>query len=427
MTARILFIGFPESSHTTSWAELLSDADFDVRLFALPSGLPPEGFGFPSYATIPVGDVDPARKITQVFPPRSDLARLTQSAIGFIIGLTQRRGGRVQQLLNRGLTRIAKKLGTHWPVTIEAALAQIVREWRPDVIHTLGFEPSAYLYLRTRDEYDLLGIGSWVAQARGGPDLDLFRHLPDRLKQIRAVFESCDHFICDSEQNYEFALANGLERSKTQAPGVGVVSGPGGLDVDELRGRWDTLPSQRPRRIVWPKAYETISSKGLPVLEALILAWDRIQPCEVEFLWLVQDELRIYVDKMLPEHIKAACHVHERLPRDRVLELLSDSRVMLAPSLTDGIPNAMLEAMALGAFPIVSPLATTLPVVEHETNVLFARNLYPEEIAESIVRAMTDDALVDRAANTNVERVSDLANRKDVRKRVLEFYRVVAQ
>jgi len=426
MTARILFIGFPETSHTTSWIELLSETDFEARLFGLPSGLPPENFGFPSYATVPVGSIDPARRITQVFPPASDRVQLAQSALRGALAVTGRPGGRVRRLVYGGLSRVAEWMGQHWPASHEAALARVIREWRPDIIHTLGFDPSAYFYLRARAEYDLGGIGRWVAQARGGPDLDLYRFLADRLAQIRSVFEACDHFICDNEQNYAFALANGLHRSKVESPGVGVASGPGGLDLEALRSRWTQLPSQRPRRIVWPKAYETISSKGLPVLEALILAWDRIRPCEVECLWLVQDELRIYFAKMLPDHIKAACHVHGRLPREQVLERLSDARVMLAPSLTDGIPNSMLEAMALGAFPIISPLATTLPVVEQETNVLFARNLYPAEIAEALVRAMNEDDLIDGAAHANLARVAEVADRKQIRVRVVEFYRAVA-
>jgi glycosyltransferase involved in cell wall biosynthesis len=425
LKTRILFIGFPETSHTTSWIELLSGASFDVRLFGLPSGVTPEIFEFSSYATVPIGQVDPARQITQVFPPISDRVQLAQLALTSAMAITAHSGGYLRRLAHKALSRVKIGMEKRSDFSLEAALARVVHEWQPDIIHTLGFDPSAYFYLRTRDDFNLHGIGRWVAQARGGPDLDLYRHLPERMAQIRAVFEACNHFICDNQQNYDFAFANGLDRAKTEAPGVGIVSGPGGLDVDGLRSRWIKPPSQRPRRIVWPKTYETISSKGLPVLEALILAWDRIQPCEIECLWLVQDELRIYFDKMLPDHIKAACHVYDRLPRERVLEILADARVMLAPSLTDGIPNTMMEAMALGAFPIISPLATTLPVVMDETNVLFARNLYPEEIAEALVRAMNDDDLIDAAAEANVERVTKLADRKKVRARVIEFYQAV--
>jgi glycosyltransferase involved in cell wall biosynthesis len=95
---------------------------------------------------------------------------------------------------------------------------------------------------------------------------------------------------------------------------------------------------------------------------------------------------------------------------------------MLAPTLIDGIPNSLYEAMASGAFPILSPIETVLPVVKNEENVLFARNLYPNEIAEALARTMTDDALVDAAAKRNLELVRRIASRDLIRPRVIEFY-----
>jgi hypothetical protein len=57
---------------------------------------------------------------------------------------------------------------------------------------------------------------------------------------------------------------------------------------------------------------------------------------------------------------------------------------------------------------------------------LFARNLYPHEIAEAISRAMTDDELVNAAAERNLELVRCVAGREAIRKRVIEFYERLA-
>jgi uncharacterized protein (DUF2336 family) len=71
-------------------------------------------------------------------------------------------------------------------------------------------------------------------------------------------------------------------------------------------------------------------------------------------------------------------------------------------------------------------LETIQPVVEEERNVLFARNLYPEEIANALVRAMSDDELVDAAAEKNLELVRRIANRAEIRSRVVAFYEELA-
>jgi redox-regulated HSP33 family molecular chaperone len=82
--------------------------------------------------------------------------------------------------------------------------------------------------------------------------------------------------------------------------------------------------------------------------------------------------------------------------------------------------------MACGSFPIVSPLETITSIVEHEKNVLFARNLYPEEIAGCLVRAMTDERLMDEAAKANAELVVRLAGRSEIQRRVVDYYRKIA-
>jgi glycosyltransferase involved in cell wall biosynthesis len=129
---------------------------------------------------------------------------------------------------------------------------------------------------------------------------------------------------------------------------------------------------------------------------------------------------------MLPASMRERCHAHGRVSRARAMELMTEARVMLAPSLVDGVPNSMYEAMAAGALPVISPLDTIRPVVEEETNVLFARNLYPEEIAAALVRALTDDALVDAAAEANLALVRALADRALIRPRVVAFYEGLA-
>jgi glycosyltransferase involved in cell wall biosynthesis len=116
----------------------------------------------------------------------------------------------------------------------------------------------------------------------------------------------------------------------------------------------------------------------------------------------------------------------ERVPRLEALKYIADSRVVLTPSLVDGTPNAMLEAMACGSLPIVSPLDSITPLVSGEDNVLFARNLYPDEIARAVVRAMTDDELVTRCAWANRTVVESFADRGRIRVEVRQLYERLA-
>ncbi len=427
---KILFIGLAQSTHTQSWIDLLADAEINMRLFGLPGGYPPTDWGVRTYVTA----------------PRNKRSTDTQKYL--YSGLA----GRFQYLLHNGFTlkpvsNLSKSLSAtlallvFWPWFVlmkvaglvsrdhllrspEEWLVEIIRKWQPDIVHTLGLYDyqGGLFYYGLRKQYQLSSIGVWVLQLRGGSDLTLRRLDPEYMDEIRGILTECDWIISDNRVNMSYAAELGLSEDKFAE--IVPVPGSGGINVHALSSAWSLLPSLRKRIIIWPKAYERQWSKALPVLEGIKLAWDEIKPCEIYMLVTTQD-VREWI-RTLPEDIREHCHIFDRVPREQVLEYLQQARVLLAPSLIDGVPNSLYEAMACGAFPIVSPLVTIDPIVDNEENVLFARNLYPDEIAQALIRAMSDDDLVDRAAERNLELVKMIADREVIRPRVLDFYQRIA-
>lgn len=391
---KILFVGHSDSSHTHAWVDLLQGASLNVRLFALPNGVPPDEWLVRTYVT--------ATTTAQLNP--ATRARLYAA-------------DRVRRYPKKGYARFLLR----GPTLEERWLARIIRDWQPDVIHTLGLDPASAFYYGVRQAFQLQSIGRWILHIWGGADLLLARFDPNGANRASAIMRECDQLLDDNEIGFETALRLGVRSDQLST--IGVVPGTGGIEVDEIRRLWNGPPSAR-RVIVWPKAYECPWSKSLPVLEALTVYWDRIAPCEV-YMLAMQPETQMWFNA-LPERIKQHCHVAERIPRDELLELMARARVMLAPSLIDGTPNTLLEAMAAGALPIVSPLETIRPIVREGENVLFARNLYPGEIGEALVRGMNDDVLVDSAADCNLALVRRLADRSAIRPRVVGLYESIA-
>jgi glycosyltransferase involved in cell wall biosynthesis len=135
----------------------------------------------------------------------------------------------------------------------------------------------------------------------------------------------------------------------------------------------------------------------------------------------VDEETRGWL-RLWPSSLLKNVSVSDRIERPLVLKSMTQARLLLAPSLVDGTPNSMWEAMAAGAVPIVSPLPTLIGLVKDEENVLFARNLYPEEIARQLVRGMSDAALVNRIAANNRGFVRQHADRSVIAARASDFY-----
>jgi glycosyltransferase involved in cell wall biosynthesis len=392
---RILFVGPADSSHTHAWVDLLAGAELNVRLFALADGLPPDAWPVRTYVSAPTNRRLDGRTRRRLYPAWR-FARAPKRAYARLVA-----GDRA--------------LEQRW-------LAHVIREWKPTIVHTLGLDPAGEFYFDARRQYGLEGIGRWIAQTRGGSDLALARFDDVRASRIASVMQAVDCLVSDNRVNFEIALEMGV-RPQQLSP-IGTVPGTGGVDIDDLRSYWSGPPSSR-SVIVWPKAYECPWSKALPVLEALAHHWDRLPPCEIHLLATVP-ETRMWFHA-LPERVKQACHLDDRIPRDELLRLMGGARVMLAPSLVDGTPNSMFEAMATGAFPVLSPLDTIRPLLRDGCNVLFARNLYPDEIGDALARAMTDDALVDAAAERNLSLVRELADRSSIRPRVVSLYDMIAR
>ena len=393
---RILFIGRGESSHARNWIDLFKGSGFDVRLFSMPTGSPPDDWPVTTYVSQcpPVPGITPGSRVN-LYP-----------------------GNRAGQELRRFVARFGTlgqgNIAGRW-------LGRILAEWKPDVIQTIGIRYASYFLLHVRKNFVTGPLGKWVVQD-WGPDLTMDRLLDEHRPRILEILHTCDGYFSDNAYNIEVARSLGLTEART-AP-VGPVLATGGVDAAELRGLVRDAPSRRERRILWPKAYNCAQSTAYPVFEALKLCWERIAPCTVRMTAMSQEDIRLWF-AALPDGIRRNCTLEGRIDRPELLQSLASSRVMLAPTLSDGMPNVLAEAMAMGTVPVVSPLA---PITAHldEENILFARNLYPDEIADALVRAMNDDALADRMARTNMEKAPLLFDRARTREKMLSYYESLA-
>ena len=410
---KILFIGMAHSTHTQSWIRLLEESELNVRLFSLPWSYAPSDWPIKIYDAY-------------LSKHRNSATRryLYRGLIGLItyylyrISTAELSWG----YWSRILEMYKKVFGF---LTPEAWLAKIIRTWKPDLIHTLGLFDmhGGTFFYRVRKQYMLEGYGKWILQLRGGSDLTLRRHDPEYADDLLERMSECDQIITDNLINVGSAAELGIPEEKFAS--IVPVPGTGGVDVDNLATAADVLPSQRKRIIVWPKAAGGPWAEAIPVIEAFRIAWPSIQPCEIHIMD-THSRVKAWL-RTLPNELQQSCKLFERIDREEFLTLLTQARVLLAPSLVDGVPNILYEAMACGAFPIISPLDTIRSVVSDKDNVLFARNIYPDEIAEALVTAMASDQMVDSRAETNFDLVWQIANRNVIRHKVIGYYQSLVE
>ena len=113
---------------------------------------------------------------------------------------------------------------------------------------------------------------------------------------------------------------------------------------------------------------------------------------------------------------------NEQLP-----QLLRGHQIHLFPSLAEGFPIALLEAMALGLAPVVSAVAGPLEIVRDGHNGLLVRPRDPSQIEAALERLLLDRQLLDRL-RSNARSSAQSYGWSQVATEQLELYRqLIAQ
>jgi glycosyltransferase involved in cell wall biosynthesis len=104
------------------------------------------------------------------------------------------------------------------------------------------------------------------------------------------------------------------------------------------------------------------------------------------------------------------------------IDRLAESRAVVGIGISDGISTTLLEAMAVGALPIQSCTACANEWLEHGKSGLIVSPHDTLAIADAIIRAVSDDTLVDEAAKINLRTVESRWSSKINGARVWEIY-----
>ncbi|WP_286745892.1 glycosyltransferase [Aquabacterium sp. UBA2148] len=298
-----------------------------------------------------------------------------------------------------------------------AGLRAEITAFRPDLVHAFGIDAAGYFTVDALAQSDT----PFVLQLRGGPEITLYCKDPAAAARMRSVFGRCDGLIADNTENLAFAANHGLS-DEARRRCMGAVPGGGGLSAAEMAEPQDE--ALRPPLVLWPKAYANPSVDGYAIAEGLRLAFLRAPELQLRLLFAHQPDFLRWLRGHWPAELWARTRVQGLVSHTESLDALRQARVMLAPSPLDGVPNALLEAMACGALPVVSPHATLPAGFMNAPGIAYALNLDPAGIADAILRCLRAPVASQRAWKTgNRALVATYAARASVTARATAFYR----
>jgi glycosyltransferase involved in cell wall biosynthesis len=111
-----------------------------------------------------------------------------------------------------------------------------------------------------------------------------------------------------------------------------------------------------------------------------------------------------------------------RIPHEKMPALLSETAIYISTSLFDGASVSLLEAMASGAFPIVTDILPNREWIKDGENGFLTSQNEEDILANRIIEAIRNEKLVDESRRRNLSIVEERALWSTNIKRIKEVY-----
>jgi len=293
-------------------------------------------------------------------------------------------------------------------------LARVIDQEQFDVVHSMEFQHAGYLTCDALDQVQ----GSapiWIA-TNYGADIVLFGKDPAHQPRIRRILERCDYYSSECRRDLALAKQFGFRGSTFT-----ILPNSGGIDISEMT-RLRQPGRSSDRRLVAVKGYQHFAGRALTALKALELCSTQLDGYVVK-VYSPFPEVVAEADRLnAGGRLNITC-LPEQVSHEEILTLHGSARISLAVSIADGISTALLEAMAMGSFPIQTCTACADEwIVDGESGFIVPPD-DPDEIARKLMSALRDDSLVDQAALVNEKTIRCRGNASLIKGTVVEAYR----
>ncbi|TXD93970.1 glycosyltransferase [Gillisia hiemivivida] len=293
------------------------------------------------------------------------------------------------------------------------AFQQKFDEIQPDVIHSFEMYSSCVPILKIIKKHPKI---KWI-YSPWGTDLFYYQNEAEKLKGIKSVFNRLDYMFADCNRDSLIARKYGF-----QGEYLGTFPGGGGYELNSSNS-W--VYEFQNRKTILVKGYQNKFGRCNNVLEALLEIEHDIKDFEI-IVFAATEEVLKFVDNPIFNKMKNL-RIVGAIGREEVLKLMGKSLLYIGNSISDGMPNTLLEAIIMGAFPIQSnPGGASAEIIEHGKNGYLIEN--PEnsnEIAVLIKKAIQNTGLLQSGITFNSDYIKPKLERDYIKEQVLKSYALV--
>jgi glycosyltransferase involved in cell wall biosynthesis len=298
-------------------------------------------------------------------------------------------------------------------------LARLVKRLKPTVVHSLETQSAGYLTAEAKELYGD-GFPPWI-HTNWGSDIYLFGRLSEHVERIRSVLSLCDFYSCECVRDVKLAREFGFRGHIFP-----VFPNTGGFQIQSLASiRKETLPPSKRRRIML-KGYQGWAGRALFGLRALARCAEHLSDYEIIVYGNPKGEDIKIASGLLESDYGLKVTILPLVSHDRIMRYHAGARVSIGLSISDSISTSLLEAMAMGSFPIQSSTSCAEEWIKPGITGLIVPPEDPQEVEAALRIALGDDGLVDRAADINWRTVIERLDMASLARKAVDMYEFAA-
>jgi len=306
-----------------------------------------------------------------------------------------------------------KKLSFLIENNTEQAFEKVLLEIKPDVVHSFVLYISCVPILKLMNKYQNI---KWIYSSWGS-DLYYYQNDTKYLKNIKEVLPRVNYMFSDCIRDVKLAKKYGFSGTL-----LGVFPGGGGFLLQEYEQY--ILPVEK-RNIILVKGYQGRSGKAIQVLQALAKMSNKLANNKVVVFGADKEVESFIIQRELNKKFDLTIYRKSQfLPHIDIIKLMGQALIYIGNSNSDGMPNTLIEAIIMGAFPIQSnPGNVTEEIIEHNKNGLLINNCEDNsQIASLIVSVIGDFELINNAFLFNQKTIKPKYDRDKILNEVLLKY-----
>lgn len=309
-----------------------------------------------------------------------------------------------------GLTNYVNKINER---NLESFFELKLLEIKPDVVHSFVMFVACYPVYKVMKKYPRI---KWIYSSWGS-DMYFVLNSEKFLTQAEKVLPNIDYMFTDCSRDYDIAMKCGFKGDF-----LGVFPGGGGFDLKKIKKYRTTL---KDRKTILIKGYQGDLGRCIPILRALETLKEEFGNYNI-VVFAAASEVIEFV-KYCTLSNWPNLEVFSKLPNEKVLELMGRSKVYIGNSISDGIPNTLLEAIVCGAFPIQSnPGGASAEIIQDGFNGILINNAEDiSEIRKHLKRIASEKVDILKGVEYNSKEITPNLDRELVKIQVLNKYQLV--